>query len=174
MCTQHFRDREHQVSSGSACRKFTEKFETNNAWDQHRHRLTQHRRFGFNPTHTPTKNTQTINHRGVGVGPHNCVGVGLTVAHHDNASKVFNVDLVDDSGARWHDLEFVKCSLTPTQELVTLLVALVLQGNVETESFRCSEVVRDHGVVDDQFRRRQRVDLRLIAAQITHCLAHCR
>ena len=108
------------------------------------------------------------------VRSYNRVGVGLTVTHHDHAGQVFNVDLVDDAGARWHDLEFVECSLTPTQELVALLVALVLQGNVETESFRGSKVVRDHGVVNDQFRWSQRVDLGLIATQITHCLAHRR
>ena len=35
-------------------------------------------------------------------------------------------------------------------------------------------MVRNHGVIDDQFGRSQRVDLGLIATQITHCLAHRR
>ena len=85
---------------------------------------------------------------------------------------MLDVDLVDDAGARRDDLEVVEGALAPTKELVALAVALVLDLDVALERFRGAEDVGDHGVVDDHFGRRQRVDLRWVAAEVDDRLTH--
>ncbi len=106
------------------------------------------------------------------VGADAGVGVGLAVAGHDHAGEVLDVDLVDDTGARGDDLEVVKGALAPTQELVSLGVALVLEFDVALEGVRAAEDVEDDGVVDDHLGRGQRVDLVRIAAEGGDGLPH--
>ena len=79
-----------------------------------------------------------------------------------------------DSGSRRNDLEVVERGLSPAQELVALAVALVFELDVALEGVLCAEQVGDDGVVDDQLRRGERVDLRRIAAERGDRLAHCR
>ena len=70
------------------------------------------------------------------------------------------------------DLEVVERALAPAQELVALAVALVLDLDVALEGLGRAEDVGDHGVVDDQLGRRERVDLGRVAAEVGHRLAH--
>ena len=79
---------------------------------------------------------------------------------------------MDDAGARRDDLEVVEGALAPAQELVALAVALVLELDVALEGVGRAEDVGDDGVVDDQLGRGQRVDLRRVAAEVVHRLAH--
>ena len=69
-------------------------------------------------------------------------------------------------------LKSVEGALAPAQELVALAVALVLDLDVALEGLRRAEHVGDHRVVDDQLGRGQRVDLRRVAAEVGHRLAH--
>ena len=77
-----------------------------------------------------------------------------------------------DAGARRHDLEVVERALAPTQELIALAVALVLDLDVALERVRGTEEIGDHRVVDHQVGRRQRVHLVGIAAEVADRLAH--
>jgi hypothetical protein len=87
---------------------------------------------------------------------------------------VLDVDLVHDAGAGRYDAELVERGLTPAQELVALPVAAVLELHVALERVGPAEHVGDHRVVDDQLRRRERVDLRRVAAEVPDRLAHGR
>src|SRR5690606_15532180 len=117
-----------------------------------------------------------VDHGGVRVGADAGVGVGgehpVDGAIHGDAGEVLQVHLVHDSGARRHHLEVVEGGLAPAQELVALLVALVLQADVDGEGVTAARHVDDHGVVDDQLGRGQRVDLPGIAAEGGDRLAH--
>ena len=55
---------------------------------------------------------------------------------------------------------------------VALLVALELALGVDAERVARAEGVDLHRVVDDQLGRHQRVDLRRVAAQLGHRVAH--
>ena len=70
------------------------------------------------------------------------------------------------------DLEVVERGLAPAQELVALAVALVLDLDVALEGVGAAEDVDDHGVVDDQLGRGERVDLGRVAAEVGDGLAH--
>lgn len=146
--------------------------EADDARDQHGDRLAEHRGLGLDAADAPAQYAQAVDHGGVRVGADEGVGVRLTVTDHDRAGQVLDVDLVDDAGARGDDLELVEGGLAPAQELVALLVAAVLQLDVLGERLRGAELVGDDGVVDDQLGRRQRVDLRRVAAEGLDGLAH--
>ena len=85
---------------------------------------------------------------------------------------MLDVDLVHDSSPRRDYLQLVECTLAPAQELVALPVSLVLQVDIALESIATAEHIGNHGVIDDQLCRRQRIDRVRIAAQSSHRLAH--
>ena len=90
--------------------------------------------------------------------------------HH--AREVLDVHLVDDAGVRRHDLEVAERRLAPAQERVALAVAGELDGVVLAQRVRAAVLVDLHGVVDDEFRGGERVDLLRVAAEARHGLAH--
>ncbi len=171
---QHLGDREDQVGGGGARGQLARELEADDARDEHRDRLAEHRGLGLDAADAPAQHTEAVDHRGVRVGADQGVGVRLAVADHDGAGQVLDVDLVDDAGARRDDLELVERGLAPAQELVALAVAAVLQLDVLRERLVGAELVRDDGVVDDQLGRREGVDLRRVAAQLLHGLTHGR
>ena len=152
--------------------------EADNLRDQHGNRLAQHGSFGLNAANAPAEYAEAVNHRGVRVGAHQCVGIsqrlaGLTVrSNEDNARQIFQVDLVHDAGVRRHDCEILKSRLSPTQEGVAFLVAQKLQLGVELQRPRGSEFIHLHRVIDHQFSGLQRIDQLGIATQALHGIAH--
>ena len=173
---QHLGDGEHQVGGGGALGQLAGQLEADDARDQHRDRLAEHRGLGLDAADAPADHADAVDHRGVGVGADAGVGVGLQLAvdlaGEDGAGQVLDVDLVHDAGAGRDDLEVVEGALAPAQELVALAVALVLDLDVALEGLGRAEDVGDDGVVDDHLGRRQRVDLGRVAAEVGHRLAH--
>ena len=70
------------------------------------------------------------------------------------------------------DGEIVEGPLAPSQELVALTVAFVLELDVSSEGILASEHVGDHRMVDHQLGRCQWVDQARVATEVTHGLAH--
>ena len=68
--------------------------------------------------------------------------------------------------------EIRKRLLAPFQELVALLVLLVFLDHVLAESLVVAEEVHDHGMVDHEIDRHQRIDLLGVAAERLHRVAH--
>ncbi|MNC66209.1 hypothetical protein D3C75_1165890 [compost metagenome] len=70
----------------------------------------------------------------MGVGAHQGVGIryqfAVHVFHSGDGSQVFQVDLVDNSGARRHCTEVIKGGLSPAEKPVTLSIALKLHLGV--------------------------------------------
>ena len=82
-------------------------------------------------------------------------GVFAPVNHR---CQVFQVDLVHDPRARWHDAIVLERLLGPAEQGVALPVAFVLAGDVLLEGMAGTEEVHLHRVVDDQVGRDERVD----------------
>ncbi|CAI8343792.1 MAG: Uncharacterised protein [Cellulomonadaceae bacterium TMED98] len=85
---------------------------------------------------------------------------------------MFDVDLVDNAGARWDNFEVFKRGLTPAQELVTLSVSLILELHVSGEGVVLAEKVGNDRVVNDQFRRREGIDFLGIPSELNDGLPH--
>ena len=171
---QHLGDRQHEVGGGRPLGQFADELEAEHLRDQHRHRLAEHRRLGLDPAHAPAEHAEAVDHRRVGVGADERVGIGevalLVDEHH--AGQVLQVDLVHDPGVRRDDGEVVKRGLAPPQEGVALLVALELEVGVALKGPRGAVGVDLHRMVDDQLGRDERVDLGLLAADVAHRVAH--
>ena len=69
-------------------------------------------------------------------------------------------------------LKLVERALAPAQERVALLVALELALGVDAERVAGAEDVDLHRVVDDELGRHERLDLRRVAAEVGHRVAH--
>ncbi|MNS84029.1 hypothetical protein D3C72_1178410 [compost metagenome] len=173
---QHLRDGQHQVGSGDAFLELAGQFETDHFWNQHRHRLPEHRRFRLNPADAPAEHAETIDHGGVRVGADQRVGervgAAVLILGPHRAAEVFEVDLVTDAGTRRHHAEIVESALAPTQEGVTFAIALHFDIDVLLERAGGGELVDHHRVVDHQIHRRQRVDSLRIATGLGHRRTH--
>ncbi len=175
---QHLGDGQDDVGRGRAGRDRPREPEAHDTRDEHRHGLAEHGRLGLDAPDAPAEDAEAVDHRRVRVGADARVGVGhpstIRVAGHDDARQVLDVDLVDDAGARRHDLEVVERGLAPAEELVALVVALVLDLDVPLERVGAPEDVDDDRVVDDQLGGREGVDLGGVTTEIGDGLAHRR
>ena len=139
------------------------------------------------PTPQPSTD-EAVHHRGVRVGADQRVRIGDLGGHHlavdldlflvgagpDGLRQIFEIDLMADAGAGRHDAEILERALRPFQERVALLVLRVFLGDVLLERRRCAGEVHDHRMIDHEIDRNQRIDLRRIAAERLHRVAHRR
>ena len=83
------------------------------------HWLAEQHRLGLDATDAPAQHAQTVDHRGVRVGADQRVGHGhgLSVGGSavDDRCQVFEIDLVHDAAAGWHDTEVLERFLRPAQ-----------------------------------------------------------
>ena len=173
---QYLGDREHKVGGGGAGLQLPGELEADDLGNQHRHRLAEHGRLGFDAAHAPAEHAETVDHRRVRVGADEGVRVGLwafpvAVLEH-YATEEFEVDLMDDAGAGWHDLEIAERRLAPAQERIPLAIALELDGRIALECIGRSVMIDLHRVVDDQLSGRERIDALRVAAKFADGLAH--
>ena len=126
------------------------------------------------PPTPPTENAEAVDHRGMAVGSHERVRVGLKRAGAflgrglHNAGQILEVDLVDDAGCGRDNAEVVEGALPPLEKLVALAVALKLTLGIEKERGRRAEPVHLYRVVYDQIDWHDRVYLVGIAAHAGH------
>ena len=81
---------------------------------------------------------------------------------------------MNNSRVRRNDTEVVQSLLAPLQELISLLVTLKLKVAVDQKRRFRTVSIHLNRVVDNQLYWLQRVDLRRIAAQSRHRIAHRR
>jgi hypothetical protein len=167
-------DREHQVGGRGALGQFAGQLEAHHLGDEHRDGLAQQRRLGLDAADAPADDAEPVDHGRVRVGADERVGERHAVAGGDDGGEVFEVDLVADAGGRRHHPEPPERLLAPTQELVALEVALVLELGVAGERLGPAEHVDLHGVVDDEVGGDERVELGGVAAALGDRVAHGR
>ena len=141
-------------------------------------RLAEHRGLRLDPADSPAEDPESVDHGGMRVGADHRVRVGAGHAHvlarEDDAGEILQVDLMDDTGARRHHLEVPERLLPPAQERVPLPVALEFDLGVARERVTGAESIDLQRVVDHELHRRERVDLRRVAAERAHRVAHRR
>ena len=77
-----------------------------------------------------------------------------------------------NAGAGRNHPEVRKCALPPFQEPVSLAIALVFEFDIFGQRLTIAEGIDDHGMIDDQIHRHQRIDLLRIAAEVFHGVPH--
>ena len=172
MRAQHLGDDEHEIGRRGALRQRPDEPDPDHPWHRLVERLAEQHGLGLDPADAIPEHTERVDHRGVRVRPDQRVREGDPVADVHHRGQELEVDLVDDTRARRHDAQVLEGGLRPAQELVALDVALVLALHVERERPAVAEPVDLHGVVDDEVGRDERVDLRRVAAELGHRVAH--
>jgi hypothetical protein len=172
LLAQDLGHRQDEVGRGDALAQLAGQPEADDLRDQHRHRLAEHRGFGFDAADAPPEHAETVDHRGVRVGAHDGVGIGEAVALHHHARQELEVHLVHDARLGRHDLEVRERLLAPAQERVALAVARELEGRVLRARVGRAGRVDLNRVIDDQLRRQQRIDASRITAERRHRRAH--
>ncbi|MNC49643.1 hypothetical protein D3C75_988340 [compost metagenome] len=93
----------------------------------------------------------------MGVGAHQRVRVGNTltafVGVPHRLAKIFQVNLVTDTGTRRHYAEAVEGFLPPTQEGIALVVAFHFDTHVFFKRFVIAELINGDRVVNHQIDR---------------------
>src|SRR5699024_6804562 len=120
----------------------------------------------------PSNMSKSIFHGGVGVSTNTGIWVCQAVVVEDYAGQVLNVYLVNNAGSWRNNLEVGEVLCTPTQELVALFVALVLNLNVLLQSISGTECLSNDRVVNNHLSWVQWVDLIWGTAQSRYSLTH--
>ncbi len=165
---------QHEVGRRRALGQLAGQLEADDLRHEHRERLAEHRRLGFDPADAPAEHAEPVDHRRVRVGADERVRERDAVALLDDAREVLEVDLVADAGAGRHHLEVAERALAPAEEGVPLEVALELELDVPREREPRGELVDLDGVVDHELGRDQRVHARRIAAELGDRVPHRR
>ncbi len=177
---QHLRDCQNKIGCCRAFRQSAVKLEADDFRNEHGNRLTQHGRFRLDTANSPAENGEAIDHRGVAVGSHQCIGIGgcqrlalhLVVTRPHRLGEIFQVDLMADAGARRHHAEIIERPLPPFQEGVALAIPAIFHIDVFLEGAGRGKIVHHHRMIDDEIDWCQRVDLRWIFSQRFHRIAH--
>src|SRR5699024_10858722 len=170
--TQHLGNGQDHVGCGNASWNIAGELEANNLWNQHGNWLTEHCSLSLDAANATAQNGQAHFHGGVGVGTNTGIWVSQAVVVEDYASEVLNVYLVNNTGSWRNNLEVGEVLRAPTQELVALFVALVLNFNVLLKRFGRAECFSNNGVVNNHLSWVQRVDLVWGTTQSRNSLAH--
>src|ERR1700752_4664 len=129
----HFSDTQNEIGRCHAIPQRSTHVHTNNVRRQEIHRLAHHRSLGFDATDSPTNNSESINHRRVGICSDESVRE-INVCKPNILGEIFEVHLVTDPNPWRYDAESAKSLSTPLQELVTGAISLELHLHILLES----------------------------------------
>ncbi len=76
---EHLGHGQHQVGGGRALGQLPAELEADDLREQHRDRLAEHRRLGLDSAHAPAQHAKPVDHRRVGVGADQRVGIGTPI-----------------------------------------------------------------------------------------------
>jgi hypothetical protein len=134
--------------------------------------LTEHAGFRLNAAHSPSDNTESVDHGRVGVRTDKTVRIIDSTRMKNSTRQIFQVHLVNDADAGRHHTKSFEGLLTPLQKLVALAVAPELHVEVQLHRVGPAVIVDLHGVIHDKVNRDQRLDDAGLPAQAGHRTAH--
>ena len=172
--SKHLGDVQHQVGGRHSLAEGAREMHTHHLGRQEVNRLSQHPCLGFDPAHSPAHHAQTVDHRGVGIGPHQRVGKINTAPLQNPLGQILQIDLMHDPNSRRHHTKRLECLLAPLQQFIPLPVPLELQIHVPAQGGLGPEIIHLHAVIDHQVDRNQRLDHLRVTAHPGHRGTHRR
>ena len=170
--TKHLNNAQRHVGGGHAGLQTAGQANAYNVGSEHVDRLAKHDGLGLNAAHTPSKDTQAVDHGRVGIGTHQGIGQPNAVLLAGHAGEEFEVDLVNDAARGRNSLEVRKGLLAPLEEGVAFHVAVVFDVEVHVEGVTAGAGnIHLHRMVDDQIHGHLGVDLFGVAAHLHHGVA---
>merc|ERR1719270_768348 len=92
--------------------------------------LPQHHGLGLDTTHTPSNNSEAIDHGGVTICADHAVWIQQSVFVETNSCKILQVDLVNDARSRRNYQHVLECLSAPLEEGESFMVSLKLKSLV--------------------------------------------
>ena len=86
---EHLGDGQRHIGGGDALANGPGQVHTHDIRSEEIHGLTQHARLGLDAAHAPSDDAQTVDHGGVGIGAHQCVGIVNAASAQDALGQVF-------------------------------------------------------------------------------------
>jgi len=181
---QHLRDGKHEIGRSDALLELAGEPHADDFRQQHGIGLAKHGSLGLDAAHAPAEHGETIDHRGVGIGAHQRIGIGDI--HHHRLSvdfdlvflapyrlrQIFEIDLVANAGARRHDAKVVERLLRPFQEFIALPVLPVFLFDILLDCIAGAEDRYRYRVIANEIDRNERIDFLRIAAEHLHGITH--
>ena len=158
VCSEHLSQRQDEVGGRRADRERAARPHAEDDRLRQKHRLAEHRRFGFDAADSPSEHAEAIDHRCVRVGPDQRIGKDPSVARQDHLPQMFEVDLMADSHARRHDAKALEGLLRPIEQRVAFAVAAVFPLEVGGVGVGAAEPIDLDRVIDDEIDRNERID----------------
>ena len=168
MLAEHLRRGQHQVGRRHSLTQLARDFKADDFRREHVQWLAEHHGLGLNPADAPADDSQTVDHRGMTVGPDERIRESDPVPRQHDFRQKLQVHLVHDPRRGRHDAEIVERLLAPAQELVPLDIPLKFLFHVELQRKGRRELVDLHRVVDHQVARHERIDFFRIALHPDH------
>ena len=129
LAPQHLGDSQDEIGSRRAGRQCAGQAETDNFGNQQRTGTAEHRDFGLDTADAPADDAQAVDHRGVGIGAEDAIGISLTGGRdEDDRREILDIDLMDDAGIGRNDAEIGEGALAPAQELIAFLDCARIQA----------------------------------------------
>jgi hypothetical protein len=101
---QQLGDREHEVRGSRTGGQRADELYADDARQEHRQRLAEHRRLGLDAADAPPEDAEAVDHRGVRVGADERVGIrDAVVAPEHDLGEILEVDLVTYPAVRRED-----------------------------------------------------------------------
>ena len=172
MRAQQLGHTQHKICCGCSFGKFASQPNSNNLWNQHINRLSEHYCLGFDSTNSPTKNAQSIDHRCVAVCSNKTIWIENSIFFPDHFCEIFQVDLMNDARSRWYDSEIAECALPPLQEFIALHIALKFLLVINCQRNSTAIRIDLHRMIDHQIARNKRIDALGISTHPFHRTTH--
>jgi len=90
----------------------------------------------------------------------------------DDLGEIFEIDLVANTGSRWHDTKVVEGFRAPAKEGVAFTIPLIFELNIALERTGLAKHIHLDRMIDHQIDGRLRIDLIRVATKLNHGLAH--
>ncbi len=173
MFAQELGHDQRQIRSGDARLQFSGQAHTGHDRSQKGDGLAEHGGFGFDAADPPTQNAHAIDHGGMRVGAHQCVGIGELGAirlwfHMDAIGQKLQIHLVADAYTGGHDAQLLKCLLSPTEKLIALAVACKFHLHIFFEGIGRGGAVDLDRMINDQIYGHERLDEPGISTRANH------
>ena len=172
MRAQQLGHTQHKIRGGCSFGKFASQPNSNNLWNQHINRLSEHYGLGFDSTNSPTKHAQSIDHRCVTICTDKAVRIENSIFFPNHFCEIFQVDLMNDARSRWHDSEIAECALPPLQEFIALHIALKFLLVIDCQRNATAIRIDLHRMINHKIARNKRIDALGISTHSLHRTTH--
>ena len=150
---------QHNIGCGNACCSFADNFHANNFRQPHHTGTPQHNAFCFQTAHANRNHAQSVRMRRVAVRANTTIRKRHTVFHRNHWREFFQVNLVHNAVASWHNIYVFKRRFRPVDKMKTVGIAAFFHRTIFSERiFIKTAKLHRQRMINNQLRFHHRID----------------